>query len=162
MANPASWLSGARSTGPRSLALGWAVPGDGGAAPGLGGGVRLVGGDGGPPAGGFLSTSGKAASAGALPGVNLGCCVGAGLPPLSNVLPGAPGAGVDLPAGDVTGLPGGVPLGANVARGVAAGEIIPRGMAAGEAAPANRPSAPALRSVIPRPVQTTLPATAQI
>jgi hypothetical protein len=73
---------------------------------------------------------GEAASLGALPGVNLGRGVGL---PVSDALPGAPGAGDILPAGEVPGLPGGVPLGANV--GLAGGEVTPRGVAAGETAP---------------------------
>lgn len=84
------------------------------------------------------STPGETASAGPLPGVNLGCGVRAGLP-LSNGLPAAPGAGDALPAADVPGLPGGVPRGGAVARGVAAGAVTPRGLAAGETAPVGLP-----------------------
>jgi hypothetical protein len=124
-------LAGPRSIRPRSFPVGWPVAGPSGATPGLGGGVCLGDGDGRPAAGGFRSIPGGAASSGALPGVNLGFGVGL---PLSSALPGAPGAGEALPAGDVPGLPGGVPFGGSVARGVAAGEVIPRGVAAGETA----------------------------
>ena len=120
------------------MPIGCAAPGPPGATPGPEGGVCLAGGDGGPAAGGFRSTSGAAPSAGPLLGVNLGCGVKAGLP-LSNGLPLAPGAGDALPAGDVPGLSRGVPRGGCVARGLAAREMILRGVAPGETAPAGLP-----------------------